>query len=254
MIKINLLQQEGGGRAMAGSSVPAPGGGTFLVAGILLAAFVVILGYGGFRFVTWQADVARTQEVRSKNEALGREITQKEEQFEELQELERVLKNQIALLETLDPPDRLFWAEKLNLLPLYIPDGVFLTTIRVTESSREVETSDSRRRQDEWRRKPSRSRGPQPAQEFQTVITQQLVLEGVSYVAEGTSDDRLALIATFLRDLQNKEVTSPSTGESVMFMENFRDINYSDIEGVTLAGRECSKFAFTLRARPIGGS
>src|SRR5690606_21172648 len=147
-------------------------------------------------FFTWQQDVAETQQVRNRNEALGREIEQKEEQFEELQEMERVLRNQIALLETLDPPDRLFWAEKLNLLPLYVPDGVFLTTIEVTESSREVETADSRRLQDEWRRKPARSRGPQPPQEFQTIITQQLELEGVSYVAEGTSDDRLALITT----------------------------------------------------------
>lgn len=255
MIKINLLQQEAGGsRALAGPSMSAPGGGTFMVAGILLAAFVVILGYGGLRFFTWQNDVAATQQVRNRAAALEREIRQKEDQFEELQEIERVLRNQIALLETLDPPDRLFWAEKLNLLPMYVPDGVFLTTIRVTESSREVETAESRRRQDDWRRRPARTRGPQPPQQYQTVITQQLQLDGVSYVTDGTSDNRLALITTFLRDLQTKEVTSPSTGEPTMFMNNFRDITYSNIEGVTLAGRECSRFSFTLRARPIGGS
>ncbi len=254
MIKINLLHQDGTSRSAAATSVSAPGSGSFLVAGILIAAFALILGYGGFQFISWQSDIARTQEVRSKATSLEREISQKEEQFEELQEMERVLRNQIALLETLDPPDRLFWAEKLNLLPMYVPDGVFLTSIAVTESSREVETPESRKRQDDWRRRPARSRGTQPPQQFQTIITQQLQLDGVSYVAEGTSDDRLALITTFLRDLQNKEVVSPSTGESTMFMENFRDINYANIEGVTLAGRECSKFSFTLRARPIGGS
>jgi hypothetical protein len=253
MIKINLLQQEGRSRAV-GATMAAPGGGAFLVAGVLVSAFVVILGYGAVRYMVWTQDRNETQDVRSRAAALEREIQQKEEQFEDLREMERVLKGQVALLETLDPPDRMFWAEKLNLLPMYVPDGVFLTQIRVTESSREVETAESRRRQEEWRRRPSRTRGPQPAQEYQTVITQQLVLDGVSYVAEGTSDDRLLLITTFLRDLQNKEVTSPSTGETVRLFDGFRTIDYSPIEGVTLAGRECSRFSFTLRARPIGGS
>jgi len=253
MIKINLLQQSGSSRAAGATSVSAPGGGAFLVAGILVATFVVIIGFGAVRFMTWTNDRAVTAQVRGEASRLEREIQRKEEQFEDLQEMERVLRGQVALLETLDPEDRMFWAEKLNLLPMYVPDGVFLTQVRVTESSREVETAESRRRQEEWRRRPSRSRGPQPAQQYQTVITQQMVLEGVSYVSEGSSDDRLELITTFLRDLQTRDVTSPSTGETVRFFQGFRDLNYSNIEGVTIAGRECSRFAFTLRARSIGG-
>ncbi len=254
MIKLNLLQQEGSARSASGPSMSAPGGGTFLVAGILMAAFVVILGYGGMRYIQMDRDNRETATVRGEAQKLDADIKRKEEQFEELRELERVLRNQIALLETLDPPDRLFWAEKLNLLPLYVPDGVFLTTIQVTESSREVETADSRRVQEAWLKKPARSRGPQPPQNFQTIISQQLRLDGVSYVADGTSDDRLALITTFLRDLQTKEVAAPGTGQTTSFFRNFRSIDYAPIEGVTIAGRECSKFSFTLRARPIGGT
>ena len=249
MIRINLLPQETAAEAR-GAARTTEAGGTLIASLILVIAFAVVIAAGSWVFSVRRAAVNDTQEIRVRAEKVKKDLAELKTKYAEVRESMNALRNQIAVLKALDPDNRLYWARKLNILPLLVPDGVFLTGIKVVEDVKEVETSASRSRHAAWVK--NKKTGPEPPRDVKPVIKQKLDLEGVSYMENGTSDQRLQLIIDFYRSLESKEVQVPFTGENVGFMEHFEpNIAFSPFEAAKISNRSCSKFRFTLISKPI---
>lgn len=248
MIKINLLPQEAIGKAVAGPS-SSGGGSVVMVAAVLAVMYLGIIG--GAWFVYQQGETAKKAEaaLKKQNDDLKTTLSDKEKEFKEVSDALAVLRNQKAVLDTLDPPDRLFWAEKWNILPALVPDGVYITDIKVTEDVKEIETEESRAAQAEFTK--AKKPGTPPKKQTTPVITQKLEIMGVAYVAEGTSDQRLQLVIDFYRSLQDKKAKIPFSGEEVDFLRYMNPtISYDPVEGISVNGREVTKFKFYVQSKP----
>ncbi len=247
MIRINLLPQEASGKAI--KSAGPSGSGGILVGGILVITYAVILVAAYWVYSGQQAEMKKEAALKAEAAKIAKEIEAKRKEYKEINEALDVLRNQNSVLEILDPEKRLFWAEKLNILPMLVPDGVYLTEIKVTEDIREVETPESRRRHAEWAKT---RKGNQPPKETKPVIKQKLELSGVSYVQDGTSDQRLQLVIDFHNSLNYDLVRVPYSGEKTGFLEYMQPgINFDPVEGEKVTGRDVMKFKFYLVSKPM---
>lgn len=252
MIKINLLPQDmaRGGAATGGSSgaaSPAGEGGAIALAIMLL---VLAILSGGSWYLYSQYNDAKTAHAAAKaeNEKVKRELEQLKAEWQEIERDLQVMRNQIAVIETLDPPDRLLWTKKLNLLPMLVPENVFLTEILVTEKVEEKETEESVKAFNEWNKT---KKGPPPVRVKRPIIRQTLSLSGVAYSPNNRSDERLERITEFIRNLQESEAELPFDGKSYRFLEGMLpSINYSDIKQAQAGGREVLSFKFNIEAKP----
>jgi len=256
MIKINVLPQESGGKGgpAAAAAPSAPAGGTMTVAIVLLLLYAVVIGGGVWVFGQKIKDADKTRVLTERKNKLTKDVAATKTDYERVKETIDVLNNQIAVLEMLDPQSRLFWAEKLNILPLMVPEGVFLTELKVTEDVKEVETAESKQKRADWQKLPARQRQntQQPPRVMNTVITQRLEMTGVAYKQDGTSDVRLQLILDYYKALQNLQVKVPSSGLQVSFMNFFEgEIRFDDFTGEKIGGREVTKFKFYLTTLPL---
>jgi len=250
MIRINLLPQEqSSGRAgkapKTGGGLPVTQNPTVLIAAVLTIVYLVLIGVGGFLYMGFAKTKAEVVALEGKKNRIVDEIKKIESEYNELRVAIRVMNEQRQVLEALDPEDRLFWSEKLNILPSYVPDGVFLTRINVTENVREVETDDSKKAQARWVK--GGKKGTQPKKVTRPIITQRIQLNGVSYVPEGGSQDRLRLIIDFHNTLMEEKVTLQFSGEEVSFMDRMKpNINFDEFQDGKVAGRDITKFTFYM--------
>jgi Tfp pilus assembly protein PilN len=252
MIKVNLLPQD---VAVAGRGAARPLGGP--VSGGAVVALTLVLAYvlvsiAGFLVIynRLQSD-NQVKVAQQEHQLVVDKIATLEKNYKDLKTARALYENQLEVLNALDPKERLLWCEKFNLLPQLVPEGVFITRIKVDEEVKEVETAESLRRQQEWQR--AGSRGPRPPVVRKPQIRQTLTLEGVAYIEGGQSDRRLELIIAFLNSLRAKEAVVPYTKKSKSFMENFegQDVTWDPIIGDTVAGREVSRFVFKLKTKPM---
>ncbi len=251
MIKVNLLPQEAAPRGAAAAGAGAPGASA-IIALILVAAYVLVILVGAG--VWYKNDQSRQALLTAQRERdkVKADIASIENSFKEIKRNKELFQNQLGLLNTLDPPSRLLWCEKINLLPQLVPDGVFLTRVKVDEQITEVETPESVSRRRDWEQSKAKNKGAKPTVIKKPVIYQTLILEGVAYIEGGQSDRRLDLVATFLRNFKEKEVVVPHTKKTKSFMENFEgDVLFDPIVGDRIEGREVSKFVFRIRSRPM---
>ncbi|MEQ8820074.1 MAG: hypothetical protein RLY93_07490 [Sumerlaeia bacterium] len=254
MIRINLLaQQQASGKAAAAPK--AGGGGGFNATGLLVAVILLIalgaaLGSALMFFNRVRESQLAVERLQAEKKSIDAEINKKRADSEDLARTLSVLKTQYVVLQALDPPDRLLWSRKLNVLPMYVPGGIFLTDITVTENVKEVELPESRRRYADWEKNDKK--GTPPTRTFKPVITQQMSLKGVSFVTEGGSSERIRKIIDFYNDLRDKKVTLEWNGEEVNFMDKFKDEEaFSDFESVEIDKRQCTKFAFNFTTREL---
>lgn len=250
MIKINLLPQEmAGGRpgtAAAGSSFDA--GGTAVVALVLLVIFGINIAAGGYLFYTYNEARSKFETTKIEADAIAEELRTTEIKYRDTKSSIERMERMISVAESLDPPDRLLWARKLNMLPLLVPQGIFLTQIDVTREIREVETQASIARRNEWEKA---RQGPPPEVEKNPVVTQTMNLRGISYAEGGTQNERLEQIITFYRNLQREPVQLPFDDEPTEFLTGFTpNIATSPVSGTTIEGRDVSQFSFTIRTIP----
>lgn len=254
MITINLLQTETRSKAAASIGEPSTSSGGVLVAVILVVVFAIPVGLFAYFYSDLASLNSQANELRSERNALRADRDALEEEFESLRDALDTLRNQDRMLQILDPEDRLYWAEKLNILPQYVPDGVFLTRIRVTEQVQEVETPESRAAYEEWerqRRRGTRSAADAPQRVMVPVIRQTLELDGVAYVADGSGADRLTRIINFYNSLENDRVELPFSGDEVTFMDNLvSPITYRPFNETTMQDREVTEFRFVIQSRP----
>ncbi len=249
MIKVNLLPQPQA-RKRGAKAAAAPAAGGALVTLVLVLAYAVVIGVGFLVFYgKYQSDKA-LEAARAAKTAVKADIDKLEKEYQDLKTIKALYENQLEVLNALDPPERLLWAEKINLLPQLVPEGIYLTRVLVTEEVKEVETADSLRKKREW--EEGGRRGPRPPTVKKPVIKQTLTLEGVAYV-EGTQSDkkRLQVFIDFVNNLKEREAVVPFTQKKKGFMEFFEDVVYEPFSSDVLAGREVSRFVLKLRTRPL---
>lgn len=229
----------------------APAGGGAVVALFLVVAYLVVIAVGLYVFNgKYQSDNAVRQAESAKKDAQAK-IDKLEKEFTELKTIKALYENQLEVLKALDPPDRLLWCEKLNLLPQLVPEGIYLTRVKVDETVKEVETPDSIRKNREWAQAGRKGAKPQTVKK--PVITQTLTIEGVVYV-EGSQADkkRLQLYIDFVQNLRNKEAIIPFTQKPKSFMDFFKGEEVAEpFVGDTIAGREVSRFTIKLRTQAL---
>lgn len=249
MIRINLLPQQSGGKAA--SKTATPQGGTVAVTFILLVALLVTFGVFGFFFSQKLSAERHLAEVTEELTKTKTEKSTLEREYTELRENLEILRKQDRVLQVLDPPEgRLYWAEKLNILPAYLPDGVYLTKIGVTEDVKEVETRESRQRYQKWVQ--AGKKGKSPTREYTPVIKQKLQLDGVSYKSDGTSDQRLDLIIQFYNNLEEEKVVTPFNNKEVSFMDSMTpNILFDPFDQAQVGGRPVTRFRFYMVSRPV---
>lgn len=253
MIKINLLPQDMPGKGPAAARSGGGGGGA-VVALVLLFAFAVV-GVAGYYVYSYQSETARkTAALDTERRELERRRGELQREHANLRESLNTLRNQAAVIEVLDAKDRLFWAKKLNILPKFVPDGIFLTSITMEEVVKEVETPESRKAFNDWKKQNNRNI-PQPPRVMVPVITASMRLNGVAYVADGTSDQRLQLILDFWNSLAEDKVVVPYTGDQAGFLEHMVPlINSEEFTTDRVEGREVTKFSFQMNTIPIQAS
>lgn len=247
MIKINLLPQEmAGGRAAPGA---APASGSALVALILILVFGIDIVLGGYLFYTHSTSQQRLKDVEARAAAVEESLNEVQSEYNEVQlDMDR-MERLIQVAQALDPEDRLLWSRKLNMMPLLIPQGVYLTQIRVTQSVSEVETDESIRRRNEWEKT---RKGQPPPVDRVPVYQQTLHMDGVAYIDQGDENQRLAQIIQFHRNLVREEVKLPFDDEESRFLEGFvPNVRPSAVSASTVAGREVSVFTFTVNTKKM---
>lgn len=245
MIKINLLPQELAGAKAAGPSFQA--GGSLLIALVAIVLLVVNVGLGGYMYFQYSDAMAERNRLQREADAIEEELAETEVQYEEMKTSIERMERLISVAEALDPPDRILWARKLNMLPLLVPEGVYLTEIEVTRNVRLVETDAYLDARNRWERERE---GPPPEVEREPVISQTLVLQGVAYVDGGTPNQRLEQLIRFSDNLRGDSVRVPFDREPAFFMEGFTGgIRPSPVSGARIEGREVSRFSFTMNTQ-----
>lgn len=247
MIKINLLPQEmAGGRA---SSSGPSGGGSAIVALVLMLAFGVNILIAGFLYHRYQTAETELKSAKAAEKAALDELKNTEVSYNERRlSLERMEKL-IQVADKLDPVDRLLWSRKLNAVPLLIPQGVFLTELNVTQRITETETPESIQRRNDYAKA---KKGTPPEVEKVPNISQILTMNGISYVDQGSDTQRLDQINTFYRNLLGKKVKLPFDKEETSFMEGFVPlIEPSPYSASKIEGRDVFNFKFTITTRSI---
>ena len=256
MIQINLLPQEAEAMAGGGARAPRqPGAAQGLVIAVLVVLVMLAIPAvgGGFLFIASTGSASALKDAKAREERAADEVKKLETEYEEVREGLEVARKQWRILQSLNNPDRLLWTEKLNILPLLVPDGIYLTRIRVSEEITEVETPESRAAFNAWNEKTPRQ-GSAPRREYTPVIIQTLVLEGISYVPDGTSDERLDKIIRFINALENDMVPLPHSGSPVNFMDKFTpNVDWTRFEDTRMNDRVVQEFTLTITSRPFGG-
>lgn len=249
MIKVNLLPQELLGKGSSQKAQQSSDGG--LVVFLALFGFVVVVGtiFGYSIHAQYQAEKAK-KEAEARAKTLEGELRALRVEYEELELMLRILQNQKAVLDALDPPDRLLWSKKLNMLPMLVPENVFLTDIVLTEKVSEIETEESLKATQAW--VAAGSKGTPPPKEKVPVIDQKMDMTGLAYSPEGKSENRLQRITEFRTNLESKDVKIPYTGKSERFIVGFRrTVGISAIELSSVMERDVSKFTFSLQAEQV---
>ena len=248
MIRINLLPPEltksKKGRAKA---FKAPSSGTPLVVIILIIAYIAAIGFSYSIVSDYMNRKQEIEDLRSERDKIQEEVEEKSKEFEELLELHSLLSNQVEILKALDPPGRLLWSEKLNMLADIAPKGVYLTNVQVTEQIKEVQTEQSRKRRQTWL--DNDKEGEEPPIIRKPVITQTLAISGVTWA--DNAEQRLQLIVRF-HDAMKGYSRKGRGGNTRRFMDNFQDQIRIDPTYVDeVAGRTVNRFKLILRTIPF---
>ncbi len=251
MIRINLLPVEEKKRRRArrtrepGLPSAAREGVSFISIIIVVICFAIV---GTLGYVIYKQKITSERELQQRKGDIARykeNIQSIQDKYTEIKELLEITTNQIEVLKALDPPNRLLWSEKLNMLAELVPDGIYLTQIQVTEQINEVPTKESQSRHQEWVRKGKQ--GPQPQVVKKPIITQNLYLYGISRA--DTPEDRLRLISSFNEALRTFEwKTRDDTVHS--FYEHFSgEIDTRELVVTRVERIPVTKFTFIIRTK-----
>lgn len=248
MIKINLVPAElAGKKRRERIAAPKP---SFIVTLVVIGLFVVVVCEG---LLVHRAKAASDKALKaaiSESDEVKGKIDGLEGEYQSLKEIKALVANQIEILNSLNPTNRLLWSEKLNMLADLIPPNVYITDLLMTESVENVETLESQQRRAEWEK--AGKKGTAPSVVKKPVIKQSLRITGIAFAEN--SERRLQLVLDFLNALQQYSYRTAS-GETRRFMENFDDfVKIVNIPTVVIQGVEVSQFIFVITSRPLSSN
>jgi len=247
MIKINLLPPELTKAKRERVRVAGPSSATPVVILLLVVIYIFVGSFAYWVIDKKRKDDAEVKQLTQDRDKLKKQIEQKQKEFKELMDLKTLLANQLEILDALNPPNRLLWAEKLNMMADLIPKGVYLTELNVTESVIEVETEESKTRQATWVK--GGRKGEQPPVIKKPVITQTLVISGITWAND--PEQRLQLIIRF-HDAMKEHSYTGRNKKTRRFMDNFKDYIRIDPTYVdSVAGRTVNRFKLILNTKPF---
>ncbi|MBN1518423.1 hypothetical protein JXA32_17815 [Candidatus Sumerlaeota bacterium] len=221
MIEINLLPDDmrKGGRAKSSKPVKAktaPGTGIsplvpfvflLMLAGTAVAGYMMLIDY-------YQKKV-EVKAIVDKELQLSNDVKRRQNELKDLERLETEVNTRLKILQSLDPEDRLFWAEKLNIISDLRLENIYLEKIELTEEVEDVETPESQLRRAEWQRARQRDANSvpraEPRKETRPKIEQTLVLHGICEPEdpnrEGWAPTAIQTFRRYLDLLKTHEVT-----------------------------------------------
>jgi hypothetical protein len=273
MIRVNLLPQTTDAKGKAKAAGAAGGGaGTSPAVVNLLIVMILAGSFGGAGYWWWNTqNIIKSKEEQQAN--LKDEVKDLEEverikgqDFRKLKELEEAALAKGQVLLTLDPPDRIIWAEKLNMLSELRPEGISLTELKLEEDVKLINSPQYKDALKEWERakaeaaKSKKKRGgpkvpPKPKPIKIPVITQTLELTGIAYKL--TLQERLEDINGLRDSLNSYYVTLPDKTIR-RFMDGLdseiRRGDIQEIENYQNSGRLVTQFSFTIKTPPMGNT
>jgi hypothetical protein len=252
MIEINLLPEpDAKGRKAGRKPVPgASGTGLETAAILMLAAVMAALVFsGGFYSISQlRAAQERRQVAQTRLDQVQAEINKHEREARQIRRMRQVLNNQWELLQALDPPDRILWSEKLEMLANLMPPNVFLSNIGVVENVVEVETAASIERRRQW--EANRRQGQRPPVVKKPIITYVLTVKGLATGADNI--EQFDNVLKFHQALISHK-TVDHNGVERAFMDNFNpNIEFESVLATLFEGVPVNEFSFKLRTKPAG--
>ncbi len=249
MIQINLLPEaEGRARRARPARAAAPGGA--LATAVVVAAGVAVAAVIGGVFYQWswlprvEAQKA-LKEAEDERTRVQTQINRLSPEASEIREARARLDQQLEILNALDPPQRVLWSQKFNMLAHLIPAEVFLNRMELTEQVVEVETEDSKRRRREWE-EAGRPRDRRPVVVKKPVVTYTLRVNGLASGADNV--EQLNNMMKFHDALQAYEDESGNR-----FIDGFNaDIGVDLARASVYEGFNVTEFTFVLKTIPAG--
>lgn len=253
MIQINLLEQASRNKKLSAvKRKMSSGGGPNLASLLILLAGVAVLAVDGV--AGWLAfsafNEARAEYVAIENEVatLQEEMDEKLSTASEIRKVRKVLNNQMEVLRSLDPTDRILWAEKMNMLARLVPEQVFLTEVEVSEEIKMRATEESRRALEAWEKTTEKERGEKPEVVKVPIIKHELQLTGLAL-----GDDNVQQFNNMMKfhDAMMTFNTVDEKGVERRFMDGFEDeIEFNSVEAEVYHGKPVNKFSFVLKTVP----
>ncbi|MCX7000914.1 MAG: hypothetical protein NT106_11570, partial [Candidatus Sumerlaeota bacterium] len=220
MIKINLLPPEMTKFKKESVKIfKVPSDTTPIVIIVLIIVFIAVFSIVYSVVHKKLKDDREVSTLQAERETLKKDVESKQKQFKDLIGLRTILASQMEILKALDPPNRLLWAEKINMLAEIVPPGVYLTNMDVSEDIREAETQESMKIREAWIK--GGKKGAEPPQINKPIVTQTLAIEGITWA--DAADQRIQLIMKFHDAIRNYSKRGMD-GSTRRFMDNFQDI------------------------------
>ena len=251
MIRINLVPEDAGkrGAARVRSSEPQPIGFVLIVLGMLVAGLGSAF-YGYTSFTAVEDAHARQRQEDSKKARLKTTLDQKEKDFVLFTSTSDEVDEKYGIVQGLNPENRVFWSEKLNMLALArIEQGVYITKLVLSEKIDELETPESIKRRDDYaKRKEKNPKEIEPRPIKRPVINQSLTIEAIAWGEN--SPARLRQITLFNDNLTSMTWVRDS-GKTVHFTDGIKPEFRQLPQKVDMVGGvEVMRFGITCDAEP----
>jgi hypothetical protein len=251
MIRINLLDQSPGKRNAVGDPSLPQGGGSVIV---LLAAMVMITLNGGLAMKAWK-NVGRAkadfQGIKAERDGLKANINSQLNEADQIREFREIVANQMDVLRSLDPQDRILWCEKVNMLANLIPANVFLVDLEITEDVKMVETEQSKIAREKWKTTSKKKRkGDEPKPVFKPVIKYKMDITGLA-LGKDSVEQFNNVLSFHEAMIAHQEVDA--FGKDQRFMDGFNsNIEFDTVETMVYEGTPVNKFIFKLQTHEMG--
>lgn len=259
MITINLLDQGSAkgrpGKPAAPGARPSAGGGgggSLLTILALLFALGINGAAGWFGYQNYSSAHKRFAAIKGEHDKVQAEIANKENEAESVRKYREVVENQLDVLNSLDPADRILWAEKLNMLSGLMPTNVFLAEIDVQEKVTMVETEQSKQARAKWQKmkKAEKDKTKEPKIVTKPVISYVVRLTGLASGKDNV--EQFDNMMKFHRAMTEFE-TVANSGEARRFMDNFNpNIEFEKVEATVYEGVPVNQFVFKLTTKLMG--
>lgn len=251
-VRINLLPPELAGKAgktRASRKAPgaAPPGANPLFILIAIVAFGAAI-YGCYSFYAkWQGEKDKLEAAKKELIETEKEVAETREKFREFIETRDLILALAEVLDSIDPPNRIIWAEKLLMIADLIPANVYVTQIKIIEKEQQVITEESKRAIEAWQK--AGSQGPKPEEVKKPIIHQELTLSALA--SQDVAQEQFTPILALLNSMQSYS-RKRQDGSQRRFMENFvGQPTYGDIKATTYEGVSVFQFSIFLKTKPL---